>query len=406
MTRDPHRAPTPRRTNDSRRVRVVAQDSRAEASWAPISRARAFRAQTYAVACLALWIGSPVARAQDRMTRHLQREAGLQHELKTAHDALAKAEHRVASLSREDPVLSYRIAEVDRQVTALRHRVERRREAARKWARLLYRLTRGGYVRLMASSTNRPDTLFRKAMVGHILRREVSEVETQAHAIAALQRLRQQLRHRQERQLSQLQSLRLRQRKLEQRRARLAREVARARAERPALLRSAPALNDQQRALLQQVERAQRQRQQRSASIGSLQGRIPWPTASRQLIGAFGRTRDSRTGLVVNQSGITIRCRTGEAVRAVHPGIVRRTETVRGLRQVVLLEHAGRWFTLYGALEQTRVQAGQRIERGTPIGRAGHDTLGAGSALYFELRRGRYPLDPLDWLAKATPRGR
>ncbi len=102
----------------------------------------------------------------------------------------------------------------------------------------------------------------------------------------------------------------------------------------------------------------------------------------------------------------------GVAVRAAAPGIVRSTRDglteslltgaarsalmAQGLGNVVVVDHADGYRTLYGHLKpgSVRVRPGDRVQRGSMLGEVGFTGLAAFAHLHFEVRRGGRPIDP------------
>jgi septal ring factor EnvC (AmiA/AmiB activator) len=123
-------------------------------------------------------------------------------------------------------------------------------------------------------------------------------------------------------------------------------------------------------------------------------GALEWPVAG-QLVGRFGRT--DRPGAAAARNGIEIAAADGSAVRAVHEGTVAFAGPFTGFGTLVIVDHGGNDFTLYGALGSVAVERGSVVEAGTEVGRSG---TGAGttSPIYFEVRIDGRSVDPLQWL--------
>ena len=68
-----------------------------------------------------------------------------------------------------------------------------------------------------------------------------------------------------------------------------------------------------------------------------------------------------------------------------------------GFGTLVILDHGGNSYSLYGYLAGLRVQQGQRVEAGQELGRVGIPPVGR-PALYFEVRVDGRPVDPVQWL--------
>lgn len=133
--------------------------------------------------------------------------------------------------------------------------------------------------------------------------------------------------------------------------------------------------------------------------IEAQEGRLPWPVAGRVEV-PFGKQVDPESGLILNQRGIDLRAPYGRPVQAVYPGVVRHAREVPGFGRLVLLEHEGRWYSAYGHLSEITVTPGAKVRGGEAVGAVGDTGSAKGPYLYFELRRGRRPVDPLRWLAE------
>ncbi len=61
----------------------------------------------------------------------------------------------------------------------------------------------------------------------------------------------------------------------------------------------------------------------------------------------------------------------------------------------VVIDHAGRYSTLYAHLQRVAVRPGQRVGRGQVIGRVGTSGRSTGPHLHYEVRLAGRPIDPL-----------
>jgi septal ring factor EnvC (AmiA/AmiB activator) len=135
--------------------------------------------------------------------------------------------------------------------------------------------------------------------------------------------------------------------------------------------------------------------------VEAFQGALPWPARGR-IANRFGRETSSRFGTAVVRNGIEIAVPEGRRVNAVHEGTVRYADEFTGYGTLVIVEHGGGAFSLYGHLGSVQVALGDRVEAGTTLGLSGKDPGGTPS-VYFELRIDARPVDPLQWLQKGTP---
>ncbi len=67
---------------------------------------------------------------------------------------------------------------------------------------------------------------------------------------------------------------------------------------------------------------------------------------------------------------------------------------------MVILDHGNGFFSLYAHASKLLVKVGEQVQTGHIIGETGDTGLTGESMLYFELRQGSDPVDPLTYLAK------
>ena len=130
--------------------------------------------------------------------------------------------------------------------------------------------------------------------------------------------------------------------------------------------------------------------------IRPFKGDLPWPIAG-DVSARFGRQTASRFGTSIVKNGIEVSAPEGTVATAVHEGTVAYAAPFSGFGTLVILDHGGSAFTLYGHLLEASVKPGTNVSRGAPVGRIGLAPSG-GAALYFEVRIDGRPVDPLEWL--------
>jgi len=134
--------------------------------------------------------------------------------------------------------------------------------------------------------------------------------------------------------------------------------------------------------------------------IRPFMGDLPWPLNGR-VSARFGRRPAGRFGTSIVRNGIEVSGVEGAMATAVHEGKVAYAAPFSGFGTLVILDHGGSAFTLYGHLQEAVVTAGTNVSRGAPVGRIGLAPSG-GAALYFELRIDGRPVDPIEWLARKS----
>ena len=134
----------------------------------------------------------------------------------------------------------------------------------------------------------------------------------------------------------------------------------------------------------------------KSNRFETLKGRLPWPLQGR-VMSAFGEQRHPLYRTRIENSGIEIETKAGTEVVAVAEGRVIYLSRLRGYGNLLILEHGNEYYTLYARLSEISVWPGAEVRRLQRIGVVGEGETGASPCLYFEIRKGKRPLDPLEW---------
>jgi len=135
--------------------------------------------------------------------------------------------------------------------------------------------------------------------------------------------------------------------------------------------------------------------------VGShpFKGALHWP-AEGEVVSFFGRQKHPTFDTYVQKKGIELRTEEGSAIRAVMPGSVAYADWLKGYGLVMILDHANGFFSLYAHASKLSAKVGDHVQAGQAIGETGDTGMTGESTLYFELREGADPVDPLLWLAK------
>jgi septal ring factor EnvC (AmiA/AmiB activator) len=67
---------------------------------------------------------------------------------------------------------------------------------------------------------------------------------------------------------------------------------------------------------------------------------------------------------------------------------------------MVIVDHGGRYFSIYAHLSEILTKLGDAVRRGETLGKVGDSESLAGSSLYFEMRKDGKSIDPLPWFRK------
>jgi len=126
-------------------------------------------------------------------------------------------------------------------------------------------------------------------------------------------------------------------------------------------------------------------------------GRLPWPVKGKVVEG-FGYRILGPKKAKVPHNGLSIEAPAGTDIHAVADGMVTYTGRLRGYGEIVILDHGGGYFSLYGHLQDVNCFKGQIVLQGDAIGTVGESGSLTGPQLYFEFREDRIQVDPIPWL--------
>jgi septal ring factor EnvC (AmiA/AmiB activator) len=202
----------------------------------------------------------------------------------------------------------------------------------------------------------------------------------------------------------------------EEQRALQAREAAaleartaanRALASRATLIAQIDARRDLNAQLAGELQLAQERLQQQIASLGAgrevqpvaipiapFRGALEWPVPGR-VAGGFGER--GRFGDPATRNGIEITSPEGTPVRAIHSGTVSYADVFTGFGNLVIVDHGGNTYSLYGYLSSITAEQGMAVDTASEVGRVGTAPAGA-AALYLEIRVDGRSVDPVQWL--------
>ena len=117
--------------------------------------------------------------------------------------------------------------------------------------------------------------------------------------------------------------------------------------------------------------------------------KFAWPVKGR-IVSDFGPTPD---GLV--NDGINIGAGQGTVVGAAENGVVMYVgNEVKGMGNLVIMQHAGGWMTVYAHLDEIIAKRGDKVAVGQKIGTVGTTGRVSTPQLHFEVRKGSKAHDP------------
>lgn len=129
--------------------------------------------------------------------------------------------------------------------------------------------------------------------------------------------------------------------------------------------------------------------------FGNLRGQLAPPVSGR-IIAGFG---DAKAGGKLKWQGVWLAAGAGTSVSAAAAGRVVYVGWMHRYGLIVVLDHGDDYYTVYGHNQSARVEVGDRVRAGQTIAAAGNSGGHDRHGVYFEIRRGRTPVDPARWLS-------
>jgi septal ring factor EnvC (AmiA/AmiB activator) len=259
----------------------------------------------------------------------------------------------------------------------------------------IYKRGRSGYARLLFSAKDLREFARAGRAIASLATINQKRMEDHRHTLEALQKERtafaQRARELQARDASARQARAVAERAVEARTARMAEIDSR----RDLTAQYVGELQVAYDKIQQQLSASERSGDAVTVPLLPFRGALEWPTTGR-LGSRFGQS-EGRLGGSAVRNGIEIASTEDLPVRAVHGGTVAFADAFTGLGTLVILDHGGSNYSLYGYLGSVGVQTGATVETGAEIGRVGASPAGP-AALYFELRIDGKPTDPVQWL--------
>ena len=320
-------------------------------------------------------------------------------------DLLQKRQER-ATIGRRLREKDREIDRINAQLTGVRARIEDRRSSILARLRAQYMEGRFGHLGILFTSTDYETLQRRLQYLSAVSQREYDLMQSYREDVNHLQQIERQraavrdemlaFKQHTERKLGEIQGLKRRKNIILARITQEKESYDRALSE---LERSASRVDGLLKELEQRRKATAMQPPKDIRAGHPSKGALQWPVDG-EVVSFFGRQKHRSFDTYVQRKGIEIRTEEGSPIRAIMPGSVAYADWLKGYGQVVILDHANGFFSLYAHASKLLVTVGEQVAVGHVIGETGDTGLTGDSTLYFELREGAEAIDPLTWLAK------
>jgi murein hydrolase activator len=300
----------------------------------------------------------------------------------------------------------HELEQINAQLAAVRTRVLERRDSISARLRVQYMEGRFGYLKALLGTDTYADFQRRFEYLSAVSNREYDLIEAHRGDVERLVTVERQrvaargemlaLKEHTEKKLAEIQGLKQHKHLLL---ARILDEKGSYDRAVEELERSAARVDTLLKELEQRRKAAALRPKKGSVGASLFQGTLQWP-ADGDVVSFFGRQKHPSFETYIERKGIEIRTDEGSPIRAVMAGTVEYADWLRGYGLVLILDHTNGFFSLYAHASKLSCKVGEHIQAGQVIGETGDTGMTGESTLYFELREGAEPVDPLAWLAR------
>ena len=121
--------------------------------------------------------------------------------------------------------------------------------------------------------------------------------------------------------------------------------------------------------------------------------KFSWPVQGK-VLSHYGAKSD---GLF--NDGINIAAARGTAVKAAENGVIAYAgNEVKGMGNLIIIQHSGGWMTVYAHMDSMSVRRGAKVSVGQKIGTVGETGKVDQPQLHFEIRKGTKAYNPSSYL--------
>ena len=133
-------------------------------------------------------------------------------------------------------------------------------------------------------------------------------------------------------------------------------------------------------------------------SFSRLRGKLAWPVKGK-VLNHFGKAKPPSN---LRWQGVIIRAPVGNNVRAVSHGRIAFADWLRGMGNLIIIDHGDGYMSLYGHNQSLFKSTGEWVEAGEIIASIGNSGGQKNAGVYFEIRKKGRPQNPSTWCKAAN----
>ena len=346
-----------------------------------------------------------IAESKEKATKAEQQHGSVLKNIEQLDQRLYRTKKERNRIDAEIREKDQELAKLSTNISDLDNNVQTHREAVTARLRLLYIDGRSGYLKTLFTAETFADAANRMDYISWIAQREHALVRQFQEDLTNLQLLKDQQAQARETLLalqgetqSTIKEISGLKRKKRTVLVSLSKEKDTHERTVEDLQRSAEQVDSLLKALDQRFQLAQSQLRKAPGKLPSL-GSFLWPVKGK-VVSFFGRQKHPTFDTYVTKKGIEIQAREGSPIHSVSAGNVVYADWLKGYGLVVIVDHTNGFYSLYAHASKLLVAEGNAVTMGQMIGHTGETGVTEDDVLYFELRKGTTPIDPLKWLAK------
>ena len=136
------------------------------------------------------------------------------------------------------------------------------------------------------------------------------------------------------------------------------------------------------------------------SNVALLQAALPSgrPIEKGWISSRFGRRTDPLNGRKSYHKGIDFAARKGTPIYSVASGIVKRAKALPGFGNIVEINHADGYSTLYAHNQKNLVAQGEIVHKGQRIALLGSSGRSSGPHVHFEVHKDGRPVNPQNYI--------
>jgi septal ring factor EnvC (AmiA/AmiB activator) len=324
--------------------------------------------------------------------------------------SLDEIDDRLRVKRKELILVDLNLKQRDRQLVRLQEELAQRQEeidskkdAIKQHLRFVYKEGRKEPLRLLFSATDPSDLFKRYQTLVWISQRETMILEDYSSAYRRLAEKESEMKQTRTELLKDKAQLGRKLGEIELNRRKKTALLASVKGEKATYQKMVTELEDAAGNLRSLIEELERQRKATTRPLlkgfARERGRLPWPSEG-DVISSFGKQKHPRFDAYIFRKGIEIRSDQGNNIHAVYGGTVVYGDWLKGYGLLIILDHGENYYSLYAHAEKLLVGVGDKVRKEQVIGQIGDTGFTGESSLYFEIRRGSDPVDPVKWLQK------